>query len=139
MRNRVVMRYSACFKQAVIQELESGRFGSFDAARAHYGIRGTFTIQRWLKQYGKNQLQTKVVRVEKPGEADAQRALRRRIAELERALGQTQAQKLLEEEFLKRACRQLGQEVEAFKKKSVGKSSTRPLRGEGREGAREGG
>jgi hypothetical protein len=64
--------------------------------------------------------------VEKPGEADQMRELRKRVAQLERALGCTQAQKILEEEYLKRACEQLGQDVESFKKKSVGRSSTQP-------------
>jgi hypothetical protein len=124
MPGRTVVRYSSCFKQAVIAELESGRFVSLHAAQQHYGIQGTATIKRWLKRFGRNHLQTKVVRVEKPGEADQMAALRKRISELERALGQTQAQKIMEEEYLKRACEQLGQEVESFKKKNVGGSST---------------
>jgi len=124
MRQRTVLRYSECFKQEVIAALESGRFASVEAARAHYGIKGSMTIAMWLKRFGRNDLQAKVVRVEKPGEADRVRALQQRVAQLERALGQTQAAKLLEEEFLKRACELLGQEVEGFKKKSVGVSST---------------
>jgi transposase len=126
MRDRVVFRYSVCFKRAVIEALESGRFGSLNEAREHYGIGGLHTLRNWLERYGKNHLLAKVVRVEQPGEADQVRELKHRIAELERALGQTQAQKLLEEEFLKLACRELGQEVETFKKKGGGKSCTPP-------------
>ena len=40
MRERVIFRYSACFRQQVVAELESGRFGSIEAARRHYGIGG---------------------------------------------------------------------------------------------------
>ena len=126
MPERRVLRYSECFKHAVVAELEEGRFGSIGAAKEHYGSGGDGTIERWLKRFGKNHLRAKVVRVEKPDEVDQLRALKAKIAELERALGQTQAQKILEEEFLKRACARLGEDVEAFKKKSAGASCTRP-------------
>lgn len=126
MQDRVVMRYSSCFKRRVISELESGRFGSIEAVRQHYGIGGTMTVQRWLKRYGKNHLQAKVVRVETPGEADQIRALKARIKELEQALGQTQAKKILEEQFLKLACEELGQDVQTFKKNATGTQSTDP-------------
>ena len=66
------------------------------------------------------------MRVEKPGEADRLRELQKRVAELERALGQTQAEKLLSEAYLAAACAQLGQEVGAFKKKSAGQRCTGP-------------
>jgi hypothetical protein len=78
------------------------------------------TVSRWLKRFGRQDLKTKVVRVEKPDEADRIQELRKQVAKLERALGQTQAQSLLNEEFLKRACQRLGEEVETFKKKNAG-------------------
>jgi transposase-like protein len=124
MRDRLVLRYSLCFKRRVIGELEEGRFGSIEAARKHYGIGGAATVQTWLKRYGKNHLQAKVVRVEAPDEADQIRRLKAKIKQLEQALGQTQAQKILEEEYLKLACAELGQEVETFKKNAAGKPST---------------
>jgi transposase-like protein len=124
MREPIVVRYSQCFKQEVIAALESGRFGSVEAAQVHFGIKGSGTINQWLKRFGRNDLQRKVVRVEKPDEADRIRELQRQVAQLQRALGQTQALNLLHEEFLKRACELLGQEVEAFKKKSGGASCT---------------
>ena len=51
MQQRMEVRYSAAFKQQVIAELESGRFGSITEARAHYQIGGACTIQRWLGRY----------------------------------------------------------------------------------------
>ncbi len=54
MQERIILRYSACFKQQVVSDLENGRFASIQAARDHYGIGGTTTIQRWLKGLGKN-------------------------------------------------------------------------------------
>lgn len=121
MRERIIRRYSACFKRQVVEELEGGRFASVEQARAHYEIGGKATIKRWLQQYGKHHLQAKVVRVEQVGEADRMRELKRRIAELERALGRTQAQSVLSATYLELACERLGEEVEDFKKKFDGR------------------
>ncbi len=118
MRQRMVIRYSMGFKQQVIQQLESGRFDSINEAKDHFGIRGDYTVQRWLRKYGRNHLCAKVVRVEKPDEKNQIRELKKQVRQLKEALGQTQAEKIIGEEFLKIACEQLGQEVEKFKKKA---------------------
>ena len=118
MRQRTVIRYSLSFKQQVIEQLESGRFGSISEARAHYGIKGGDTVPKWLRKYGRNHLCAKVVRVEKPDEKNRIRELKKQVRQLKEALGQTQAEKIIGEEFLKIACEQLGQDVEKFKKKA---------------------
>lgn len=123
MQERLVRRYSACFKRQVIAELERGRFGSLEEARVHYGIGGSETIQRWLKRFGRNHLQAKVVRVEKPGEADRVRVLKRQVEELQRALGQTQAENVLNAAYLEIACERLGEAVAEFKKKTAARRS----------------
>ena len=123
MRDRVVRRYSVCFKRRVISELERGRFESIQAAREHYGIGGATTIQGWLKRYGKNHLQAKVVRVETPNEADQIRELKAKVKQLEQALGRTQAERILDEEYLKLACAELAQDVDTFKKNAAGPRS----------------
>lgn len=124
MRERISRRYSACFKRQVVEELESGRFPSLQAAGLHYGINGAVTIRQWVRQFGKVHLLAKVVRVEAIGEADQIAALRRQVEQLQKALGQTQAQSLLNAEYLKLACERMGEEVESFKKKSAGMRST---------------
>jgi transposase-like protein len=124
MRNRVEVRYSGAFKRQVVEEVESGRFDSVSAASAHYGIKGATTVRNWVRRMGKGHLLAKVVRVEQAGEADQVSALRREVERLERALGQTQAERLLEAEYLKLACGRLGEGVEAFKKKSGGRPCT---------------
>jgi transposase len=111
------IRYSIAFKQQVIADLESGRLGSIEAANRHYGITGKATIRRWLRKYGRNHLLPKVVRVEKPDEADQIRQLKRQVEELQKALGRTQLEKILGDAFLAEACQALGTDVEAFKKK----------------------
>lgn len=130
MQQYTIRRYSVCFKQQVIRELAEGRFSSVEQARLHYEIGGKATIGQWLKRYGRHDLQAKVVRVEKPHEADRIRELKRQVLELQQALGQTQAQNVLNAEHLKLACEHLGLDVDAFKKKFAGKQSTmhRPAR-----------
>jgi len=126
MKQKIVRRYSICFKRQVIADLESGRFESVAEARQHYGVPGRATVQRWLKKYGKDHLAPKVIRVQKPDERDQIRQLKQQIAELQRALGRTQARNVLNEEFLKIACEELGCDVETIKKKAAIAQSTRP-------------
>jgi transposase len=120
MKNVVELRYSQAFKLQVVDEIEKGVFGCCKAASRHYGIAGATTVRGWVRQWGKNHLLRKVVRVEAVGESDRIAQLQKQLEKLERALGQSAAERLLAEEYLKLACGQLGQEVEAFKKKSDG-------------------
>jgi len=117
MKSQPQIRYSIAFKQQVIADLESGRFGSMDAASKHYGIGGKSTVRKWLKKYGRNHLVPKVVRVEKPDEADQIRQLKQQIEQLQKALGRTQLEKILGDAFLAEACEKMGTDVETFKKK----------------------
>lgn len=126
MKRQTIRQYSISFKRQVIGDLESGRFDSIELARRHYGIGGMNTIQKWLHKYGKNHLLPKVVIVQKPDEKDMIRELKRQVAELQHALGQTQAQNVLNAEFLKIACGDLDCDVEAFKKKVGAKRFTKP-------------
>lgn len=126
MKSRTEIRYSIAFKQQVIADLESGRFGSMEAASRHYGIGGKSTVRKWLRKYGRNHLIPKVVRVEKPDEADQIRQLKRQIEELQKALGRTQLEKVLGDAFLAEACEAMGTDVESFKKKVGTTPSTGP-------------
>lgn len=117
MRQKIVVRYSEAFKMQVVNDLESGRFDCVNHATLHYDIKGTGTIKRWLKKYGRNHLYPKVMRVEKLNEKDKIRALKEEIKELKMALGVTQTKNVLGESFLKLACDELGMDVESFKKK----------------------
>lgn len=126
MKHRVIRQYSISFKRQVIGDLESGRFGSIESARRHYGIGGTGTIQKWLRKYGRNHLLPKVVIVQKPNERDQIRELKHQVSELQRALGQTQVQNVLNAEFLKIACDELDCDVEVFKKKVDTTQFTKP-------------
>ena len=124
MQSKTEMRYSVAFKQQVIADLESGRFRTIEAANEHYGIGGKGTVRRWLRKYGRNHLAPKVVRVEKPDEADQIRQLKRQVEQLQKALGRTQLEKILGDAFLAEACEALGTDAETFKKKVATAPST---------------
>ena len=120
------IRYSMAFKRQVVEDLEAGRFGSIIQASEHYGIGGAQTVRQWLKRLGKNHLIPKVVRVEKPDEANQIVQLKKQVQQLQQALGQTQLENVMNESFLRIACRQLGVDVGAFKKKADTTPSTKP-------------
>ncbi len=124
MQQRLVIRYSMSFKRQVVSELESGRFDSIGQVSEHYGITGSETVRNWLRKFGRNHLCPKVIRVEKPNEQDQVRQLKKQIKQLKEALGQTQAENVINQEFLKIACEEMGQDVDAFKKKADTKRST---------------
>ena len=110
MISKTVIRYSASFKQQVIADIESGRFCCIAEAGQHYGITGAATIKAWLIKYGRNHLCSKVIRVQKPNEKDEIRQLKRQIRQLKEALGQTQAENVLNQAYFKLLCEDTGVE-----------------------------
>jgi len=70
-----------------------------------------------------------VVIVQKPNEKNHIRLMKQQILKLEQALGQTQAENLLNAAFLEMACEELDSDVNAFKKKSTRRSSPSKKRG----------
>jgi len=127
MKERQYVRYGEAFKRQVVAEIEGGKFvGAATAARA-YGIGGSRTISRWQRKYGHPELMAKKVYVMSKEEQDENKALKRRVRELENALANAYMGGLLKDSYLEIACEQLGIEVEAFKKKHVTKlSDARP-------------
>lgn len=120
-----VVRYSEAFKMTVVDEIETGRFGSpYEASRA-YGIGGSETVKRWLLQYGKKELLKKVVRVEKPGEPGEIKRLKDRVQHLESALADAHMDSALDRAFFKVLCERTKTDPEAFKKKHESKLSGR--------------
>jgi len=93
-RSKLTIRYSISFKQKVVQEIEKG--ASFGQIRRRYGIKGGSTIQCWVKEFGKNHLLNKIVRVEMKGEKDRVKELEEEVKRLKLALADaTMAKDLL--------------------------------------------
>ena len=63
---KLSIRYSISFKQKVVKEIEQEGV-SVEVIRRRYGIKGGSTVQRWLKEFGKNHLLSKIVRIEMQG------------------------------------------------------------------------
>ena len=122
--SRKVIRYSEAFKQQVVSEIEGGRFGNpFEASRA-YGITGSHTVQRWVMEYGKSHLLSKVVRVEKQGEPGEIKLLKERVRQLESSLADSHMDWALAKSYFEILCERTNTDVEAFKKKHAGTAST---------------
>lgn len=119
---RSTIRYSEAFKQQVLRELEEGRFATTGEASRAYGIRGSETVVKWARTYGKSHLLGKVVTVHKPEEVSEARELRKRVRKLEKALADAHLKGMFDDAYLKIACRTAGiEDLDAFKKKHAGK------------------
>lgn len=119
-----VIRYSHAFKVQAVREVESGQ-NCAQGVRRKYGIKGTATVMRWVRQLGSGKY-GKIIRVEKPDEMSEVARLRRQLRQAKEALADAHMELALEKAFLAQACEQLDQSVESFKKKRDGKRRTGP-------------
>jgi len=116
---RVGITYSESFKIAVVRELEAGEM-PFDAMGRKYGIKGSSTVQKWARQYGKGDI-GKIIRVEKPKEINERHEMKRRIKALEKALADAHLDLAIERATTRLACERAGiVDVAEFKKKAGG-------------------
>jgi transposase len=123
-RNREEIRYSEAFKMSVVRELEESGL-AFNALAGKYGIKGSTTVQKWVRKYG-NGSRGKVIRVEKPEEIDQTQKLKERVRVLERTVGSLHVELALERAYTEIACERAGiEDVAAFKKKAAGSPGTK--------------
>lgn len=87
LKQRTILRYSSAFKQKVVFEIENGKLTVYEAQKL-YDIRGSETIQKWIKKLGKSHLLNKVVHIEMREEKDKIKELEKQKQELESALAQ---------------------------------------------------
>ena len=122
---REEIRYSEAFKLSVVHEVEAGGL-AFNAVARKYGIRGTTTVQKWVRKYG-NGTRGKLTRVEKPEEIDQTAKLKERVRILERTVGSLHVELAVERAYTEIACERAGiADVAAFKKKAGGTPGTGP-------------
>lgn len=119
------IRYSQAFKMQLVREVEKGVIPLTRVARK-YGVRSHATLIGWMRRYGQNKKQGKVIRVQKADELDELSRLRKEVKKLKEALADAHMDLALEKGFLKVACERLDQPVEAFKKKNAGRERKRP-------------
>jgi transposase-like protein len=58
-----VVRYSEAFKLRLVEDVANGKYQSLDEARRRNGIRGGSTLSKWIKQYGREDILPKRVKV----------------------------------------------------------------------------
>jgi transposase-like protein len=116
---RDVVRYSEAFKLRVVEDIAEGKYKNLEEARRRNGICGASTLNKWLKQYGREDMLPKRIKVETMTERDELQEARRRIRELEAALADAHMDYCLESAFLDIACERLGTSTEELKKKNV--------------------
>lgn len=114
-----IKRYSEVFRRQVVAEYEAGN--SIPSLNKKYGITGMHTIQRWIRQYGREGLRQEVVHIQTAEEASRVRELERRVKELEQALGKVILEKLKLESTLEVLYEDITQEA---KKNAAGSSNT---------------
>ena len=85
---RTVVKYSICFKQKVVKEIEEEGLTCQQAAQ-RYGIRGGSTVQNWIKKFGRAHLLSKVIRIETMDERDRLKQLEEENKKLKLALADT--------------------------------------------------
>lgn len=118
MERRVVKRYSIAFKQKVVSQIETGELTIAEAQR-RYNLGKGATVYSWLKQFGKHYGQTKIMRVENPGEVDRVKQLEAEKQELESALAQAHLKILCLESTL-----EVAEEEYGASKKNSGKEAS---------------
>ncbi|MDR1250008.1 MAG: transposase, partial [Treponema sp.] len=115
---REVVRYSEAFKLRLVEDIGEGKYQSLEEARRRNGICGASTLNQWLKQYGREDMLPKRIKVETMTERDELQEARKRIRELEAALADAHMEYCLESAFLDIACERLGTSTEELKKKN---------------------
>lgn len=118
---RVVIRYSNCFKQKVVREIEEEGLSYMSAAR-RYGIKGSSTVWRWVHKYGKSHLINKVIRVEMKGEKDEIKRLEEELRRIKEAYADLSLKHQCAEKIIEIA----NEELQTDLKKNFG---TKPSKG----------
>jgi len=85
----------------IIGEVEKG--GGIEFIRKKYDIAGASTIQKWVKNFGKNHLLNKIVRVENMNEKDRMKQLEQDNKNLKIALADAYMAKVCLEGVIKMA------------------------------------
>ena len=117
---KVIIRYSISFKQKVVREIEEEGLAMIAASR-RYGIKGGNTISTWLKQFGKNHLLSKIVRVEMKGEKDRTKELEKENKKLKEAL----ADAYLAKECAEKIIELVNEEYKTDLKKNFGQGESK--------------
>ncbi len=113
------IRYSLSFKHQVVREIEQNGLG-LDFVRRKYGIKGSSTIQKWLRKFGKSHLIKQIIRIETMEEKDRIKHLEAEVKKLKLAL----ADSMLAQRSLEVVIDEANKEYKTDLKKSFGESAS---------------
>lgn len=108
---------------AAVRELEEQDL-PFEDIRQKYGVKGTVTVQRWVRKYG-NGSRGKIIRVERPKEINELARLKAELRRAKEALADAHIDLALERAYTELACERAGVDPEEFKKKAAGQLRTK--------------
>jgi transposase-like protein len=83
---KYVIQYSEAYKLRLVEDIALGKYASIDEARRRNGIRGSGTLSKWIKKYGREDILPRRIKVETMNEIDELKEARKRIRELETAV-----------------------------------------------------
>jgi transposase len=110
------IRYSQAFKMEVVREIEKGA-KTFNEVRLRYGIKGTYTVQRWVRLYGSGKIGG-IIRMEKPEEINESDRLKKENRRLKEALANAHMDLAMEKQCTKMLADLAGvEDLAQFKKK----------------------
>jgi transposase-like protein len=121
MKKQVFKRYSEAFKRQVVSEYEEGH--SVNSLRIKYGITGATTIEGWIKKYAHAGLRHELVVIQRADEREREKAMAKRLQDLEAAVAQLTLEKIVLESSLAEAEKLLGMDV----KKNDAPPSSKPV------------
>ncbi|MBP9796698.1 MAG: transposase, partial [Chitinophagales bacterium] len=84
-QSRSLKRYSVSFQHRVVKEIEEEGI-SISVIKRRYDIRGSETIQKWIRKFGKTHLLNQIIRIETMEEKDRIKKLEEEIKRLKLAL-----------------------------------------------------
>jgi len=100
-QQKSIIRYSISFRQMIVKEIEEG--GGLEQVKKKYDIHGGNTVQRWIKNFGKNHLLNKIIRVETMDERNKIKQLEEDNKRLKLALADAYMAKNCLEEVIRMA------------------------------------
>ena len=111
-----VVRYSDAFKRNIVEKAGRGMYASISEAQRKNGIRGSETLVKWIKKYGREDILPKRIRVETMNGIDELKELRKQNKELKAALADAHMDWCISSALLDTACGEMGTTAEALKK-----------------------
>lgn len=108
---------------AIVREVEEKDL-PFEQVKRKYGIKGSETVQKWVRKYG-NGTRGRIVRVERPEEINELKRLKAELRRTKEALADAHIDLALERAYTELACERAGVDPEEFKKKAAGRLRTK--------------